>query len=55
MRDGVIIDDYWTLYEQINEAERKRQESASIPKLTRLRGHCNKGNCCGYWENKENM
>lgn len=23
MRDEVIIDDYWTLYEQINEAERK--------------------------------
>ena len=34
---------------------RKRQESASIPKLTRFRGHCNKGNCCGYWENKKKM
>ena len=34
---------------------RKRQESASIAKLTRFRGHCNKGNCCGYWENKKKM
>lgn len=23
MRDDVIIDDFWTLYEQVNEAKRK--------------------------------